>query len=284
MDFTQYDALLDDAHGKLKHLKALYQQWFQGVERFEPAQQRRGLERVLKTLRREKPRNTAARFKFQQLQARYNTYAIYWTRISRQIEEGTFARDLRRAKRRRRPARDPDETKTKTFELDLDSVDLFAENEISSVLEALGDGPPAKAGPSDELRAEKTSPDATNPFAVKPVTATFGRPKAVEPAPARVPTPTTPKRPVSGARAKPPSPPPVPTSTAKPPVDGNRRIYDRYVAARQRNNEGTDISFDKLTASIETMRTKLRRRHGDKSIDFEVVVRDGRVGLKPKIG
>lgn len=63
-----------------------------------------------------------------------------------------------------------------------------------------------------------------------------------------------------------------------------KRIYDQYLAAKQRNNERVDnVNYDKLANSVAQMTSKLREKHGNKKIDFEVVVQNGRVGLKPKI-
>jgi len=61
-----------------------------------------------------------------------------------------------------------------------------------------------------------------------------------------------------------------------------RRIYDRYLDARRKNNERVDnVKLATLKKSIDAMMPKLREKHGAKKIDFEVVVKDGRVGLKP---
>ena len=60
-----------------------------------------------------------------------------------------------------------------------------------------------------------------------------------------------------------------------------RRLYDEYAAARRKNNEG-DVRFETLASSIQRMLPDLRKKHEGKQIDFEVVVKDGRVGLKPK--
>ena len=61
-----------------------------------------------------------------------------------------------------------------------------------------------------------------------------------------------------------------------------KRIYDDYVAAPRSNNERVDtVKYETLQRSIEDMIPKLKEKHQGKAIDFEVVVRDGRVGLKP---
>ena len=51
-------------------------------------------------LRREQLRNTALRFRFTTLLQRYNTLQQYWARTTREIENGTYRRDVRRAAQR----------------------------------------------------------------------------------------------------------------------------------------------------------------------------------------
>jgi len=60
-----------------------------------------------------------------------------------------------------------------------------------------------------------------------------------------------------------------------------KRIYDEYAAARRRNNEG-EIRYEALVGSIQKMLPELSKKHQGKQIDFDVVVKDGRVGLRPK--
>jgi hypothetical protein len=60
-----------------------------------------------------------------------------------------------------------------------------------------------------------------------------------------------------------------------------KRIYEEYAAARRRNNEG-EVRYEALVGSIQKMLPELSKKHQGKRIDFEVVVKDGRVGLKPK--
>ena len=63
-----------------------------------------------------------------------------------------------------------------------------------------------------------------------------------------------------------------------------KQIYNQYVSARRNNNERTDnLNYEKVAKSIRKMVPKLREKHGNRKIDFEVVLQNGRVGLKPKI-
>lgn len=308
MDHKQFEILLHDAEVKLKRLKALYEQWFQGVERIEPQVARKDLDRLFETLKKEQPRNTAARFRLQQLQARYNVYVSYWQRIARQIEEGTYERDLHRAQRRRHSVESAPR-EVKTYELDETAVSSSAnslDDEIAEALSALGqratDSAPATAprGPlsafspfamrSSAPPRAPTVPPAHGSFQHGPphpaplVTARFGKPP-VE-APSRGPiAPTRPK-------AVPPPPPrsatrPQPVSSPSPPRSDDarlKRLYDEYIAARRRNNERVDhLRYERMAESVRKMQAKLREKHGNKTIDFEVVVQNGRVGLKPKI-
>lgn len=374
MDLKEFDALLHDAEVKMKRLKALYEQWFQGIERTEPQVARKDLERLFVLLNKDKPRNTAARFRLQQLVARYSIYTTLWGRVTRQIEEGTYERDVRRAQRvRGMPA---ERAAAKEFEVDLDEdieldEELFrATDEIASVLGALDELTPALAAPAPkpalsafspfamkkgaqtakqpaapssaprDAAPKAAAPKAAAPKAAaptmaspilaapsvaspkpptptsegpappttstfkKPVVATFGKPKVTTdssgtratPGPAGAPRPPVSPASASGAPTTPvvparePRPAVAIPSPARVPQPASqdtqlKGLYDRYVDARRRNNERVDnVAYDKLAESVQQMKSKLREKHGDKNIDFEVVVQNGKVGIKPKIG
>lgn len=60
-----------------------------------------------------------------------------------------------------------------------------------------------------------------------------------------------------------------------------RKIYERYVEARRQNQEGTNVKFESVATSVRGMMPKLMQKHAGKNIDFEIVVKDGKVALKP---
>jgi hypothetical protein len=70
-----------------------------GFEKIPPAVVHKDVERRIYTLRHEKIRNTAKRFKLQTTIQRYNTFQQYWQRIMREIENGTYKRHVLRAER-----------------------------------------------------------------------------------------------------------------------------------------------------------------------------------------
>lgn len=96
----EQEKLVQDLETSLDRLQALYNQYFMGIERIEPTVQRKEVERKVQLLRKEKISNTALRFRFQTQVQKYNTQSNYWKRISKQIEEGTYQRDVSRAQKR----------------------------------------------------------------------------------------------------------------------------------------------------------------------------------------
>jgi hypothetical protein len=97
---SEVEVLVGELEQRLDRLRALYDQYFMGIEKLLPSVPHKDVERRLAHLRKQQIRNTALRFRFQVAIQKYNTYITYWTRICRQIEEGTYKRDLRRAKER----------------------------------------------------------------------------------------------------------------------------------------------------------------------------------------
>jgi hypothetical protein len=86
--------LLTDA---LRELRMSYDKYFAGQMRLEPVKEREAFEKRLRELKTRPNLTTAARFHLQSLQASYISYSSYWNRLNRQIDEGTFKRDVRRA-------------------------------------------------------------------------------------------------------------------------------------------------------------------------------------------
>lgn len=285
MEAPEFDATLKDLETRLDRLKALYEMYFQGIERIEPAVPRKQVDRMFELLRRDQPRSTHLRFRYQSLLQRYTTLQTYWRRITRQIEEGTYRRDIQKLKRKdaTRDARGKQReegAEKGVYELDVDvDVDLETED-LSSLL----NDPELDAAFAN---LERGAPPSTP---VTPKVVTFGKPterrrrsgeEPAGPSAAQPPAPAAAPAPRVAAAAAPPAPPARP-ATSGPDEARMKRIYDDYVAARKNNNERVDnVKYESLQRSIEDMIPKLKEKHQGKAIDFEVVVRDGRVGLKP---
>jgi hypothetical protein len=85
---------------ELEELKARYEQYFLGVERREPNRWREEVKKKVLRLKGAFTRNPALKFRVQSLHARYLSYERLWLRSVREKEEGTYRRDVFKAKLR----------------------------------------------------------------------------------------------------------------------------------------------------------------------------------------
>ena len=338
----QFEATLSDAEIRLRRLRTLYDQWFHGLERTEPQVQRAEIDRMIMDLRRAQPRNTALRFRFNQLVQRYTSYNTYWQRITRQIEEGTYKRDvlraqqaLRRARRGqgqaprqgRLRARPGHRHRGRARRRDQERAAACAERAAASAAArtepaaAQFESPAARAARDHAVRAAR-QPGRRS-------AGVNGKPPRCRPAVRRHAARAEGDRDTEGARAehrdhgaklrrraerehaaavpavsrKPPPVPPGASRSRRRPASAGRRaepragassgsgalsddqiqgIYARYVEARKQNKERVDnVKIETVAKTVRDMLPKLEQKHAGKKIDFEVVVKDGRVALKP---
>jgi hypothetical protein len=99
MDVQEFSTQVEDLDKKLERLRALYEQYFMGIEKLEPTVLRHEVEKRFRALRKERCPNTAVRFRFQTLIQRYTTLMSHWQRVCRAIEEGTYEPHVLRAQR-----------------------------------------------------------------------------------------------------------------------------------------------------------------------------------------
>lgn len=85
---------------ELEALKARYDQYFLGIERREPNRWRDDVRKKVMRLKSAFTRNTGLKFRIQSLHARYLSYERLWLRSAREKEEGTYRRDLFKARLR----------------------------------------------------------------------------------------------------------------------------------------------------------------------------------------
>ena len=81
---------------EISEVKLEYEQYFMGMVRIAPSARRKKIQRSLMNIGGRPINNSALRFKFQQLRARFNTYQTYWNRVMNQIETGKYVREERR--------------------------------------------------------------------------------------------------------------------------------------------------------------------------------------------
>jgi hypothetical protein len=206
MTVEEFTAALGDLETRVDRLRALYENWFRGYEKLEPAVARKDVERRVYGLRKELPRNTALRFRYNQLYQRYTTLATYWQRTARQIEEGTYRRQLQRIKRRREDeqsrsmapsSREGESSQPPNeFELNLDETldvrNLLDDFDLDQVASALEVSRPVQSPPpkiAAELAANvRTAASMSLPSMSAPSVAALGRTADAPPA-AKAPEP-----------------------------------------------------------------------------------------------
>jgi hypothetical protein len=224
---------------EVEELKVRYEMYFLGTERREPVHKREDLKKRVVRAKEGFTRNAALRFRIQSLHARFLSYERLWLRSGREKEEGTYRRDLFKAR-----------------------------------LHARGKAPVQPAG------GVAAKPDAA-PSPAIPVAAP-SNPIAAAVAAVSASQSVKPAAPVSAAR-----PAPKPAAPAARAPGGKlgeaelRAIYDQYVAAKKRCNEDVSkLSFDAIARSVAKQVPELMAKHKATSVDFKVVVKDGKALLK----
>ena len=228
----------------LEELKVKYEMYFLGVERLEPGKKREELKRDIARLKSAFTRNTGLRFRIQSLHARYLSYERMWARAAREREEGTYRRDLFKARLRRgeakeRPAPAPE---------DVDIADLTPAPKYAG-----GPVTPAPAGSS----ANGAAPAPGDPGKAP------GQAPAT-PAPAKACAPPAAARPGPGLGE-----------------EQMRALYDAYVTAKKRCNEDTSrLTYDAVKRSVDKQIPELMTKFQAKAVDFKVVIKGGKALLK----
>src|SRR5271169_3629258 len=93
---------LEELEVSLAELKAHYEQYFLGVDRHPPTKADADMRQRLARLRGGQPRSAVVKFRIQALQQRFTTYDRLWKRTLSEMENGTYQRDLFKARRRRK--------------------------------------------------------------------------------------------------------------------------------------------------------------------------------------
>jgi hypothetical protein len=104
---------VDSVEALLHALRGQYEQYFLGMEKRPPSKAHEQFKKRLAALRTVPSRNSALSFRIQSLQATAATYERLWMRVLQEMEDGTYRRDVFKARMRRKsspevPAKAPD--------------------------------------------------------------------------------------------------------------------------------------------------------------------------------
>jgi hypothetical protein len=84
--------------GELAALKARYEQYFLGIERKPPAIAHRALRQRIDTLKPSIARTAVVKVKIQNIHQKLQTYERLWARTCQEMENGTYRRDVFKAR------------------------------------------------------------------------------------------------------------------------------------------------------------------------------------------
>lgn len=318
LEAGEIEALINELDVKMARLRAIYEQYFMGIERMPPHTLRKDVVRLIHRLENVYIRNTAVKFKLRSLIQRFNSYKAYWGRVERQIEEGTYVRDIRRAERNRERRRDAaqrggrDGADDGVIELDMEEIVDLRELEVELVAMDTGGAFDRRAREPQIARSDAgSSSDNLDPAEreairrrkLAEIAGALGIDNAAapagEPAPRPQPSQPLPTRgaPVSAAAgaqrqsladikarmqargAAPSAPSPAANAGGD---DVARRVYNQLLEAKRRCNEPTDkLTYDSVAKSIARQREQIQSTRGG-DVDFKVVIKDGRAFIKPE--
>ncbi len=262
---------LDELESRLERLRIKYDQYFIGIEKMIPFVQRKDVDRRFVQLHKEQFRNGGLRFRFQTLVQRFTTYQTYWGRIIRQIEEGTYKRDVIRAQRLGRRLEKPA------------AVTEAAPEPMELTDDDLTDATPDDPTPKDALihssrgREVESLPD----LGASPL-----RAPTLAPAPGARPAfsalgRTLPRVPVSPIARPAPAPPALsrPAPTAE---DAQlRTLHERFVEARRMTGESTDVQYESIARQARETLPRLALKYQGAEVRLDVSIKDGKAVLKP---
>jgi hypothetical protein len=236
----------------LARLRVAFEQYFLGIERKPPTQEHEALKRRVLKLRAMNIRATVVKFKVQSLAASVLTYERLWERTLREIEAGTYHRDLFKARLHAKKRAEEEKLKKApapgAFDVDED-VDM-------SDMEAQPQFPPLPS----LAAAAKVGPPTVKPGAPLPL--------GVAPRPAAAPRPSA------------PAPAPV-AATGGLSDQKIKAIFDAYVMAKRRCNEDvSSLSLDSVATTLRKQVPELMKQHKARSVEFKVVIKDGKAVLR----
>ena len=130
---SEIDAKLQQLDKRIETLKRRYERYFLGIDQQPPRNMRKQVFREVMALENTYISNTAQRFQLRTLVQKFNTNKTRWNRILRQIEQGTYIRDRKRAerrkqKRRRQREEQPQAQKNQQGAIELNPDDDFIED------------------------------------------------------------------------------------------------------------------------------------------------------------
>jgi hypothetical protein len=310
----ELEALLNQLEQRLSRLRALYEQYFMGIERIPPRTARKEVVRLIFRLENAHTRNTALKFRIRSMVQRFNSYKSYWNRVERQIEEGTYKRDRARAQRNQERQQAHEQAKEDMHVIDLEMDEIESLQDFQKELEQMDAAGAFNYEESTSAREQKlaqikaqleadTSDHRGQPAPSMPSQLDDSRSAKLAKLKQRLNN--NDNLPTGGANMdklrqlaahkerlqnqqanrtihRNTSPPPGGGRGAGGGDDQARAVYNQLLEAKKRCNQSTNISYESVQKSMDKQREQLRSSRGAREVDFKVVIKDGKAFLKPE--
>lgn len=230
-----------DFEGEIAALRARFDQYFLGMEKKNPAKELEALKKRIMKFKGQHIRNTGLKFRVQTLYSKFQSYERLWSKSLKEIEEGTYRKDLMRLRRKNQarglvdptapkpaepgpgaeePKKRPDfYTLDEDFEADL-PVDMFDEDDAPVPVAKPPPAPAAARPPPAPVAAVRPPPAPAAAIRPPPAPAEVRPPPAPTARPPAAPAPAA-RQPAAAApmarQSTPPAPPTVgPARAAMP--------------------------------------------------------------------
>jgi hypothetical protein len=105
--WAQVSQELDSVEALLHALRGQYEQYFLGMEKRPPVRAHEQFKKRIAALKTIPARNSALSFRLQSLQATAATYERLWMKTMQEMEDGTYRRDVFKARLRRKSSEGP---------------------------------------------------------------------------------------------------------------------------------------------------------------------------------
>jgi hypothetical protein len=246
------EEVLGELEKKLERVKILYEQYFMGIEKIEPQTLKKEIARRVLDLSQRYIKNTALRYRFTALNQKLATYTNYWHRTMREIERGTYYRNVAKVARdaARRGVDAPDEV---LRALPARVRERILRDREVALAQAERQGKVPEPATSARKPRESTSFDSDhfdNLF--------------------------------ESMTDKPDAPAPKPTVIV-PGMDEDRtrELYRSYIETKRSLGQATEgIKYEHVVATLQKQAPKILADHKAKELEFQVVVKEGKVILK----
>ena len=256
------EARLGEMEMKTDRLRSMYESYFMGMERMPPNGPRRDMNRMMLELQQVVIANASLRFRFQALSQKWVLHTTYWNRTMREIEAGTYRRDVARAQRH-----------------------MAQRGGVLTEEEAIAIGIPksrVKAFIAHQQReASKKPPSDTKTLPETPTTATATTTTTTAAAVIPSSPPRTGPPPIPAHARRSPAP-----DTGAPPLPGLGELdfenaYQSYRAVHQQLGLAAEVpSKENLRARLGKQLPKILAAQQCERVRIEVTAEDGKVRLR----